>query len=188
MFPMISGIEELEQARALFDEAKLECKKKGQPFAEKIETGAMIEIPSAAMTADILAEKSDFFSIGTNDLIQYSMAVDRGNEKVGYLGEACHPAVLRLLKRTIDAAHEKGIKAAMCGELAGDPFAAAFLLGMGLDEFSMSAASIPVVKRIIRSTTLESCRALAERTLQARSIAAVKSEVDEWMAHNAPVS
>jgi phosphotransferase system enzyme I (PtsI) len=188
MFPMISGIEELEQARALFDEAKSECKKKGQPFAEKIETGAMIEIPSAAMTADILAEKADFFSIGTNDLIQYTLAVDRGNEKVSYLGEAHHPAVLRLLKRIIDAAHEKGIRAAMCGELAGDPSAAAILAGLGLDEFSMNAAAIPVIKRIIRSTTLESCKSLAERALQARSIAAVRAEVDEWMAHNAPVS
>jgi phosphotransferase system enzyme I (PtsI) len=185
MFPMISGIEELEQALALLDEARLECTKKGQPFADTIEAGAMIEIPSAAMTADILAEKSDFFSLGTNDLVQYTLAVDRGNEKVNYLGESHHPAVLRFIKGTIDAAHKKGIKAAMCGELAGDPEAAAILLGLGLDEFSMSASSIPLIKQIIRGTSLESCKALAEKALGSRSIAEVRAAVNEWMAHNA---
>ncbi|MDR2717348.1 MAG: phosphoenolpyruvate--protein phosphotransferase [Treponema sp.] len=186
MFPMISGIEEVEQARALLDEARAECKKKGQPCAEDIETGVMIEIPSAAMTADILAEKSDFFSIGTNDLIQYSVAVDRGNEKVGYLGESHHPAVLRFLKRTIDAAHEKGIKAAMCGELAGDTSATALLLGLGLDEFSMTASSIPRIKKIIRSTSLKSCQKLAAECLNGRSIAEIRASVQRWMADNAP--
>jgi len=186
MFPMISGIEEVEQAYALLDEARAECKKKGQPCAETIEIGVMIEIPSAAMTADILAEKSDFFSIGTNDLIQYSMAVDRGNEKVGYLGESHHPAVLRFLKRTIEAAHEKGIKAAMCGELAGDPSATALLLGLGLDEYSMTASSIPRIKKIIRGTSLESCQKLAAECLNGRSIAEVRASVERWMTDNAP--
>jgi phosphotransferase system enzyme I (PtsI) len=187
MFPMISGIEELEQALALLDEARAECEKKGQPFAKDIEAGAMIEIPSAAMTADILAEKADFFSLGTNDLIQYTLAVDRGNEKVNYLGESHHPAVLRFIKRTIDAAHARGIKAAMCGELAGDPWATAILVGMGLDEFSMSASSIPLVKQIIRGAAFESCRSLAERALNGRSIADIRAAVEEWMAANAPV-
>jgi phosphotransferase system enzyme I (PtsI) len=140
MFPMISGIEELEQALALLEDARRECKKKKQAVAKNIETGVMIEIPSAAMTADILAEKAAFFSLGTNDLIQYSVAADRGNERVGYLSDPHHPAVLRFIKRTIDAAHEKGIKAAMCGELAGDPSAAALLVGLGLDELSMTAS------------------------------------------------
>jgi phosphotransferase system enzyme I (PtsI) len=187
MFPMISGIEELEQALALLDEARAECRKKGQPFADTIETGAMIEIPSAAMTADILAEKSGFFSLGTNDLIQYSLAVDRGNEKVGYLGESHHPAVLRFLKQTIDAAHKQGIKAAMCGELAGDISATAILVGLGLDEFSMTASSIPLIKQIIRGTSLEACKALAEQALRGRSIAEVRAAVNEWMAHNTSV-
>jgi len=181
MFPMISGIEELEQALALLEQARGECRKKGHNFAKHIETGVMIEIPSAAMTADILAEKADFFSIGTNDLIQYSLAVDRGNEKVGYLGDPNHPAVLRFIKRAIDAAHERGIKAAMCGELAGDPLAAMLLAGLGLDEFSMSASSIPQIKNIIRSTSMESCRALAQEAMREQSIAGVKAAVEKWM-------
>ncbi|GHV94376.1 phosphoenolpyruvate-protein phosphotransferase [Spirochaetia bacterium] len=186
MFPMISGIEELEQALVLLDEARSECKKKKQPFAQNIKAGAMIEIPSAAMTADILAEKSDFFSLGTNDLIQYSLAVDRGNEKVNYLGDSHHPAVLRFIKRTIDAAHEKGIKAAMCGELAGNPSATAILIGLGLDEFSMAASSIPLVKQIIRGTSHAACKALADEAMRARSIAEVRAAVKTWMAANAP--
>jgi phosphotransferase system enzyme I (PtsI) len=186
MFPMISGIEELEQALALLDEARRECKKKRQPFADDIEVGIMIEIPSAAMTADILADKSDFFSLGTNDLIQYSLAVDRGNERVNYLSDFHHPAVLRFLKQTIDAAHEKGIKAAMCGELAGDPAATAILAGLGLDEFSMTSSSIPLIKQIIRGVSLEACKALAGEVLRARSIAEVRAEAQEWMAVNAP--
>ncbi|MDR1587962.1 MAG: phosphoenolpyruvate--protein phosphotransferase [Treponema sp.] len=186
MFPMISGIEELERALALFDEAREECRKKGYPFAKDIEVGSMIEVPSAAMTADILAEKSDFFSLGTNDLIQYTLAVDRGNEKVNYLGQPCHPAVLRFLERTISAAHEKGIKAAMCGELAGDPAVTAALVGLGLDEFSMAASSIPVVKQIIRGVNFTDCKALAEKVLNGRSVNEVRSVVKEWMEKNFP--
>ena len=184
MFPMISGIEELEQACALLDEARAECKKKKQPFAKDIEVGTMIEIPSAAMTADILAEKSDFFSIGTNDLIQYCMAVDRGNEKVSYLGQPYHPAVLRLLKNVIDAARKKGIKTAMCGELAGDPFATAILTGLGLDEFSMAASSIPQIKQIIRGASYKSCKALADECLRGRSTSEVRASIQVWMTAN----
>jgi phosphotransferase system enzyme I (PtsI) len=186
MFPMISGIEELEQALALLDEARTECSGKGQAFDKNIAVGAMIEIPSAAMTADILAEKTHFFSIGTNDLIQYTVAVDRGNEKVSYLGEPYHPAVLRFLKTTIDAAHKQGIKAAMCGELAGDPSATAILLGLGLDEFSMTASSIPQIKRIIRNTSIASCRVLADECLRGRSITEVRATVHKWTADKAP--
>jgi len=188
MFPMISGIEELEQACVLLDEARAECVNKGQPIATNVDIGAMIEIPSAAMTADILAEKSDFFSIGTNDLIQYSLAVDRGNEKVGYLGESHHPAVLRFLKQIIDAAHAQGIKAAMCGELAGDPSATALLLGLGLDEFSMTASSIPQIKGIIRGTSIKSCRILAAQAMSRRSIAEVRADVQAWMEENSFVN
>lgn len=182
MFPMISGIEELEQALALLEEAKEECRRKKQGFAEAIEVGAMIEIPSAALTAEILAQKSDFFSIGTNDLLQYTLAVDRGNEKVSYLTQPFHPAALRLLKMTIDAAHAGGIKAAMCGELAGSVYAAPVLLGLGLDEFSMAASAIPQVKGIIRGVSLEECRALAEQVLAGVSYQQTHALIDAWLA------
>jgi phosphotransferase system enzyme I (PtsI) len=186
MFPMISGIEELESALALLEEAKAECRKKNQAFAETIEAGTMIEIPAAVMTADILAEKSAFFSIGTNDLIQYTLAVDRGNEKVSYLAQSAHPAVLRFIKQTIDAAHAKGISAAMCGELAGDPAAAPLLVGLGLDEFSMTAAFIPQVKQIIREMDFESCRSLAEEALAATSCQQVQSLVSRRLLERFP--
>ncbi|MDR2103833.1 MAG: phosphoenolpyruvate--protein phosphotransferase [Treponema sp.] len=186
MFPMISGIEELEQALALLEEAKGECRKQKRFYRENLEVGTMIEIPSAAMTADILAERSDFFSIGTNDLIQYSLAVDRGNEQVNYLAKPFHPGVLRFIKRTIDAAHNRGIRAAMCGELAGDPSASALLLGMGLDEFSMTASAIPLVKRIIRGASREDCQRLAEQALNCSSYRHISALVDAWMAENFP--
>jgi phosphotransferase system enzyme I (PtsI) len=186
MFPLISGIEEMEKALELLDEARAECRKKRQPFEKNIEVGAMIEVPSAAMTADILAAKSDFFSIGTNDLIQYSLAVDRGNEKVNYLAQPCHPAVLRFLKQTIDAAHERGIKAAMCGEMAGDPSLTVLLLGLGLDELSMAAPAIPQVKRIIRGVSLKDCRALAEKALKGVSYIKNAALVESWMAERFP--
>jgi len=186
MFPMISGIEELEQALELLEEAKRECRKKGQSFADDIEVGTMIEIPSAVMVADVLAEKADFFSIGTNDLIQYTLAVDRGNEKVSYLAQSVHPAVLRLLKRSIDAAHANEIPAAMCGEMARDSGATALLLGLGLDEFSMAAASIPQVKYIIRNVGFESCKALAEKALAATSCDKIQTLMRDWYKEHIP--
>jgi len=186
MFPLISGIEELDDALALLEEAKDECKKKGQPFADNIEVGTMIEVPSVAMTADILAERSDFFSIGTNDLIQYSLAVDRGNEKVNYLAQPLHPAMLRLLKTTIDAAHARGIKAAMCGEMAGDPGMTVLLLGLGLDEFSMASSSIPRIKRIIREVTISTCRDIASELLKGVSSLANNALLKAWMAERFP--
>jgi phosphotransferase system enzyme I (PtsI) len=186
MFPLISGIEEIEAALALLGEARDECRAAGQPFADRLEVGAMIEVPSAAVTADILAEKSDFFSIGTNDLIQYSLAVDRSNERVSYLARPAHPAVLRLLKHTIDSAHRRGIRAAMCGEMAGDPAATALLLGLGLDEFSMAAQSIPRIKQVIRALSAESCRALVEELLRGVSWERNTEVVDAWMAEHCP--
>jgi phosphotransferase system enzyme I (PtsI) len=186
MFPMISGIEELEQALSLLEEAKAECQSKGQKFKKNIEVGTMIEVPSAAISADILAGKSAFFSIGTNDLLQYSLAVDRGNERVSYLAQPFHPAVLRLLKIAIDAAHAKGIKIAMCGELAGDPLAVPILLGLGLDEFSMVASVLPLIKRIIRGGTLESCKQLVEQALKNAYYKKTIAQVNAWMAEYAP--
>jgi phosphotransferase system enzyme I (PtsI) len=186
MFPLVSGIEELEDALALLGEVKDDCRKKGQPFADGIETGIMIEVPSAAMIADSLAQRSDFFSIGTNDLMQYALAVDRGNEKVSHLAQPSHPAIIRFIKNTIDAAHSQGIAAAMCGEMAGDPGMTALLLGLGLDEFSMAAPSIPHVKRIIRSVTLHESRLLAEELLKGSSFKANDALLKAWMAEKFP--
>ncbi|MDR2552698.1 MAG: phosphoenolpyruvate--protein phosphotransferase [Treponema sp.] len=186
MFPMISGVEELEAALALLEEAREECRRKGQSFAEDVQAGIMIEIPAAVMTADVLAEKAAFFSIGTNDLIQYTLAADRSNEKVNYLARPAHPAVLRCIKQSIDAAHSRGISAAMCGELAGEPAAVSLLLGMGLDEFSMTAASIPAVKHIIRGSRFDDCRVLAEAALAAGSCGEVQSLVAGWYGEHFP--
>jgi len=166
MYPMISGIEEIRQANDILEEAKKELKSEKTLYDENIEVGTMIEVPSAALTADLLARESDFFSIGTNDLIQYALAIDRANEKVAYLYEPAHPAVLRMIKGVIEAAHNAGIWVGMCGEMAGDPAFVPMLLGLGLDEFSMSPFAIPEVKQIICSLSMDVARKVADEGLK----------------------
>ena len=151
MFPMISGLEEFEQAKAVVDECKAELRAEGKEYSEDIQFGIMVEIPAAAVYADELAKHVDFFSIGTNDLIQYTLAADRMSEKVSYLYNPMHPAVLRLIKMTIDGAHKHGKWVGMCGEMAGDESAIPTLVEYGLDEFSMSATSILNAKKILMS-------------------------------------
>jgi phosphotransferase system enzyme I (PtsI) len=166
MFPMISGLEELRAAKAVFAECKEELHRSGVPLAEKIELGAMIEIPSAAICANVLAPEVNFFSIGTNDLIQYALAVDRVNEKLAHLYEPTHPAVLRLLKMIAEAAHANNIWVGVCGEMAGDVALIPLLLGLGMDELSASATLVPRVKRAVQSLAIPECRELVEETLK----------------------
>ncbi|MDB6026868.1 MAG: phosphoenolpyruvate--protein phosphotransferase [Verrucomicrobiales bacterium] len=169
MYPMISCAAEVDQANALVEEYKTELRKEGIPFDENIEIGAMIEIPSAAIAADTLAKKVKFFSIGTNDLIQYSLAIDRLNERIAHLYEPTHPAVLRLIKMTVDAAHKHGIWCGVCGEMAGDPELIPLLLGLGVDELSATPAIVPQIKFLIRRLKLQEAKALAETALQTDS-------------------
>ncbi|HNO67893.1 MAG TPA: phosphoenolpyruvate--protein phosphotransferase [Pseudomonadota bacterium] len=177
MFPMVSGVEELRQAKELLTECKRELQKEGVPFSESIPIGIMIEMPSAVMVADHLAQEVDFFSIGTNDLIQYSLALDRLNEHVGYLYQPLHPAVLRMVKLTVDAAHAAGKRVGMCGELAGEPLLTVVLLGLGLDDLSMNAASLPLLRRLLRQLSAEKARALATDVLKLPSAAQIEQVV-----------
>ncbi len=169
MFPMISTADELDRARGLLEEARSECRSRGHAVPARIPVGIMIEVPSAALSSDILARTADFFSIGTNDLIQYTMAVDRGNEKVSYLHEPFHPAVLRLIKLTIENAAAAGIPVGICGEMAADPAAAVLLAGMGMSELSMSCVAIPAVKRAIRSLSIVTAREIATTVMKMQS-------------------
>jgi phosphotransferase system enzyme I (PtsI) len=166
MFPMISGLEELRGAKAVLAECHEELRRSGVPLGEEIEVGAMIEIPSAAICANVLASEVDFFSIGTNDLIQYTLAVDRVNEKIAHLYEPTHPAILRLLRIITEAAHAHHIWVGVCGEMAGDVALVPLLLGLGMDELSAGATSVPRVKRAVQSLAIPECRALVEETLK----------------------
>ena len=180
MYPMISGPDELEQANVLLDEARAELRTKGQAFDEKMEIGSMIEIPSAAATADILAKKCDFFSIGTNDLIQYLLAIDRVNERIAHLYEPTHPAVLRTLKGIIDDAHRQKIKVSICGEMAGDPIYVPLLLGLGADELSMTPMVLPSVKFLIRNMKMSEAKKLARDVLEMGNTKAAYAAVEKF--------
>ena len=166
MFPMISSLGELRQAKAIFNQVAEQLRKEGAPFDEAMEVGIMVEIPSAALLADQFAREVDFFSIGTNDLVQYTLAVDRMNEKVAPLYDYFHPAVVNLIRHVIEASHRAGKWTGMCGGMAGDPLAAPLLAGLGLDEWSMDANSMKKVKHKISSIHYEECKQLAEQALQ----------------------
>jgi phosphotransferase system enzyme I (PtsI) len=181
MFPMISGVVELREAKAVLAECQAELTREGIPFAKDIPVGIMIEMPSAVMVADHLAKEADFLSIGTNDLIQYSLALDRLNEHVGYLYQPLHPAVLRMIRQTVDAGHACGRSVGICGEMAGEPLFAMVLLGLQLDNLSMNAASLPLVKRVLRSATATAARALAQHVLTLDCSEQVEATVRESM-------
>ncbi|MGD6848563.1 phosphoenolpyruvate--protein phosphotransferase [Rossellomorea aquimaris] len=177
MFPMISNLQEFREAKAILEEEKKALLENGTNVADHIEVGIMVEIPSTAVMADVFAKEVDFFSIGTNDLIQYTMAADRMNERVSYLYQPYNPAILRLVKMVIDAAHKEGKWAGMCGEMAGDEIAVPILLGLGLDEFSMSATSILRARSQIRQLNRAEMKELAEQALQLDTNDAVISAV-----------
>jgi len=169
MYPMISCFGEVEKANALVEEYKGELRAANVPFDEHIEIGAMIEIPSAAVAADTLASRVKFFSLGTNDLIQYSLAVDRLNERIAHLYEPTHPAVVRLIQLTVDAANRHGIWCGVCGEMAGDPYMTPLLLGLGVNELSIAPSLLPRIKFLIRRLKMEEARELAQFALQCES-------------------
>lgn len=174
-FPMISGIEEVRAAKAVLDEAKGELRSAGVSFDDGIEVGIMIEIPSAVVIADILAREVDFFSVGTNDLIQYSLAIDRTNEHLAHLYQPLHPAVLRSLRTVVEAAHAAGIRVCMCGEMAGEARYLPILLGLGFDELSMAGVSIPRVKKVLRRATRADAQVLVSRAFTFSTAAEVET-------------
>jgi phosphotransferase system enzyme I (PtsI) len=186
MFPLVSGVQELRQVKTLVREVRLELDAEGIAHNKDLQIGIMIEVPSAAVIADLLATEADFFAIGTNDLIQYSLAIDRGNENVSYLYEPLHPGILRLVKTVIDAGKRAGIPVELCGEMASDPLYAIVLLGLGLEIFSMNPSSIPVIKNVIRSVRYRDCRRIAEIALQKKTAQEIEEFVIESVAMRFP--
>jgi phosphotransferase system enzyme I (PtsI) len=181
MYPMVSGLDELIQANALVEECKSELRGEGKPFDENLEIGVMIEIPSAALVADALAKRARFFSIGTNDLIQYALAVDRGDDAVAHLYRPLHPGVLRMMDFTVRSAAARGIPVSLCGEMAGDPGLAALLVGLGLRELSVEPRVLPAVAEAVRQVDAAAAASLAVRALALGDAAAV-----ERLVHGEP--
>ncbi len=186
MYPMISGLDELNQANALLGEFKGELRREGIAFDENLEVGAMIEIPSAAVAAESLAKRVKFFSLGTNDLIQYSLAVDRLNEKIAHLYEPTHPAIVRLIKMTADAGNKHGVWTGVCGEMAGDPVLTPLLLGLGVTELSAAPSVVPQIKYLIRRLKMAEARELAEFALQCESGAEILARCRKLALQIAP--
>jgi phosphotransferase system enzyme I (PtsI) len=178
MFPLIGSEEELHQALEQLEAAKADLRARDLAHAEKPDVGIMIEVPSAAVLADVLAPQVDFFSIGTNDLAQYTLAVDRTNETVASLADPLHPAVIRLIHQVIQAAHQQGKWVGLCGEMAGNPQAVPLLLGLGLDEFSMAAVSVPTVKALLRTISKTQAEEIARQCLKLPNLQRVREFLD----------
>ena len=182
MFPMISGADELDDVLSFFEEVKQECRAEGTAFDEEMEVGTMIEVPSAAIASDILSTRVNFFSVGTNDLTQYTIAVDRGNEKISYLYKEYHPAILRLLKLTSENAHRNGIGLSMCGEMAGNLSLIPLVIGLGYRQLSMSPACLLGARKLIRSMNYSDCKVLAKKALDMTSCRAMESLLEKFNA------
>lgn len=186
MYPMISGLDELVQANAFLEQYKAELRKENVPFDANLEVGAMIETPSAAVIADALAKRVQFFSLGTNDLIQYTLAVDRLNEKIAHLYEPTHPAILRLIRQTVDAARARKVWVSVCGEMAGDPTLVPLLIGLGVDELSAAPPSLAQLKYLIRRLKLAEAQELAAFALACESAAEILARSQALAQRAAP--
>jgi phosphotransferase system enzyme I (PtsI) len=181
MFPMISGVQEVLDSRAILEEVMNDLDREGHDFDRHIKVGIMVEVPSAVAVADILAKHVDFFSIGTNDLIQYALAIDRVNEHVAYMYQPFHPAILRMIRQVAEEGKKAGIDVALCGEMAGDPLCTCILLGLGIEDFSLNAVGIPIIKKIIRTLSLEECRKDLEQILELDTAAKVREVIKAKM-------
>jgi phosphotransferase system enzyme I (PtsI) len=186
MLPMVSGVGEVFQIKRIIKEVQTGLSRKRIPFDQNMPLGAMIEVPSAVAVADLLAPEVDFFSIGTNDLIQYTIGIDRSNEHVAYLYEPLHPGVLRFIKQTVDAGHQAGIPVALCGEMAGEPMYVPILLGLKIDSFSMNPASLPRVKNLIRRSSMKECCRFANKVLHMRTAEEVNHSVRKMVMRQFP--
>ncbi len=188
IFPMITSLSELRRSRSVLEDAKAQLRSQGVPFDPDMSVGVMIETPSAVLIADMLAREVDFFSIGTNDLIQYALAVDRVNERIAHLYEPTHPGILRMLRLVIDAADKESVHLSVCGEIAGDVSLALVLIGLGVRELSMTATAIPEVKKLIRSVAFKDVKGLASRVLDLSTTEEIRNEIQQTVAQLVPNS
>ncbi|MFH1117234.1 MAG: phosphoenolpyruvate--protein phosphotransferase [Pseudomonadota bacterium] len=186
LLPMISCISEIRLAKEVLEESKDELAGEGKEFVRDLNVGILVEVPSAVAIADLLAKEVDFFSIGTNDLIQYALAIDRVNEHVNYLYDTLHPAILRMIRQVTNVGQAGGVSVSMCGEMAGDPINIPILLGLGLDELSMNALSIPMVKKLIRSVKMDECQDLTHQVFQMQSAQEIRALIEEWIRERFP--